>query len=305
MTITLFETFRAVFYTPFYAALALGAYRDEGLEVRLATAESAAVTGGLLSADADVSWGGPMRLLFAHDRDPESDLIGFCEVVTRDPFFILGRERRPDFRPADLAGLRLAAVGEVPTPWLCLQDDIRRDGADPHAVLRLPDRPMADNVEALRNGEADAVQLPEPFADALTQSGEGHVWYAAADRGRTSYTTLFTTRRTLIERREEMLAMTRAVYRAQRWLHATDAALVAKAVASFFPGLPHDVLTRCVDRYRTLGIWGRDPILARAGFERLKAACLSGGLIGRDIAFDVCVDTELARATILAVPTSF
>ena len=31
MPITLIENFRAVFYTPFYAAFALGAYAAEGL----------------------------------------------------------------------------------------------------------------------------------------------------------------------------------------------------------------------------------------------------------------------------------
>jgi len=35
MAIVLQETLRGVFYAPFYAALALDAYREEGVEVRL------------------------------------------------------------------------------------------------------------------------------------------------------------------------------------------------------------------------------------------------------------------------------
>ena len=42
MAIALQETLRAVFYAPFYAALALDAYRQEGLEVRLVTAPTPA-----------------------------------------------------------------------------------------------------------------------------------------------------------------------------------------------------------------------------------------------------------------------
>ena len=34
MAITLIENFRAVFYTPFYAAFALRAYEAEGIEVQ-------------------------------------------------------------------------------------------------------------------------------------------------------------------------------------------------------------------------------------------------------------------------------
>ena len=37
MTVTLIENFRAVFYTPFYAAFALEAFAAEGVDVRLKT----------------------------------------------------------------------------------------------------------------------------------------------------------------------------------------------------------------------------------------------------------------------------
>ena len=58
--------------------------------------------------------------------------------MTRDPFFLIGREPRPDFALADLYGKRVATVSEVPTPWLCLQEDMRRVGLDPDALPRTP-----------------------------------------------------------------------------------------------------------------------------------------------------------------------
>ena len=44
MTRTLIENFRAVFYTPFYAAFALKAYEAEGLEVQRVMSTSPAKT---------------------------------------------------------------------------------------------------------------------------------------------------------------------------------------------------------------------------------------------------------------------
>ena len=89
MTIVLQETLRAPFYAPFYAALALGAYRQEGIEVRLVTAPApSAAARGLADGSADVAWGGPMRVLHTYDNHPDCDLVCFCEVVTRDPFFL-------------------------------------------------------------------------------------------------------------------------------------------------------------------------------------------------------------------------
>ncbi len=305
MTITLFEPFRNVFYAPFYAAHALNAYGEEGVEVRLETATSPAATAsGLLSGEADVTFGGPMRILLTYDRDPACGLIAFCEVVTRDPFFLIGRAPRPDFRMADLAGLRIATVSEVPTPWMCLQDDLRRAGLDPATVSRVTDQPMERNAAALREGTIDAVQVFQPFVEQLSRDGVGHVWYAAAARGPTCYTALYTTERMLADKRDSMLAMTRAIYRTQKWFHANDAATVAATIARFFPELDVDTLSACIARYKTLGLWGHDPFLPKDGFQRTKSACLSGGLIESGAVYDDCVDTSLARTVIESDPPS-
>jgi hypothetical protein len=64
MAITLLENFRAVFYAPFYAASALGAFDAQGLEVKVQASPDAALTmQTLLSGAGDVSWGGPLRLM--------------------------------------------------------------------------------------------------------------------------------------------------------------------------------------------------------------------------------------------------
>ena len=89
--------------------------------------------------EADVNWGGPMRVMQTYDRRADCDLVCFGEAVTRDPFFLIGREPRPDFTFADLYGTRIATVSEVPTSWLCLQEDLRRAGLDPEALPRLAD----------------------------------------------------------------------------------------------------------------------------------------------------------------------
>ena len=94
MPITLIENFRAAFYAPFYAAAALGAYEAEGVDVRIEASPDAAKTmQTLISGGGDVSWGGPLRLMEARERRPANEPIVFCEVVGRDPFFLIGRER--------------------------------------------------------------------------------------------------------------------------------------------------------------------------------------------------------------------
>src|SRR5579864_1008697 len=100
----LFENYRFVLYAPFYAAHALGAYRDAGVEVELlpspgpGRAEAAVAAG-----EIDVAWMGPIRLMKHHDENPSSPLVAFAEVVCRDPFSLVGAKANPGFRLAELA----------------------------------------------------------------------------------------------------------------------------------------------------------------------------------------------------------
>ena len=297
--ITLSENFRALFYTPFYAAHATGAYEREGVVVELRLSSDPGRTAAALrSGDVEAMWGGPLRVLLTHDADPASDVVCFCDVVARDPFLVIGRAPRPGFRPADLSGVRLASVSEVPTPWLCLQDDIRRDGADPASIERVTDRTMAQNVAALRAGTVDAVQVFQPYAEDLLASGDGHLWYAAANRGLTAYTTLVTRRAMLDRKRDELLRMVRAMARTLRWIGATPGAEIQHVLASYFPDVPAGIFAAAIDRYRALGLYGPDPVTRREGFDRLAAAMRSGGVLHRDIPFEDCVDNSLAEQVV-------
>jgi NitT/TauT family transport system substrate-binding protein len=303
MTIVLQETQRALFYAPFYAALALGAYRDEGLDVALkVSSQPEDAVRSVVGGAVDVSWGGPMRVIVAHDQNPTSDLVCFCEVVTRDPFLLIGRMPCVDFTLTKLLGARLGVVREVPTPWCCLQEDMYRAGLDPQNIDARLDRTMAENTVALRSGQLDVIQVLEPFAQKLLAEGAGHVWYAAADRGPTSYTSFYTRRSVLDARRTEFGAMTRAVYRTQKWLDAASTVDTVGAIIDYFPDVPRDRLTAAIANYRRLGIWGKTPHLPRSGYERLRASLLASSLVSTGITFEDAVDNAMADEAVAMDP---
>lgn len=299
MSITIYESFRALFYTPFYLPHALGAYAAEGLDVELGTSPDLNAVGAhMRDGRADVYWGGPMRIMVNYDRDPDCGIVGFCEAVTRDPFFLIGREPKPDFEFSDLANVTFATVSEVPTPWMCLQDDLRRAGIDPGSIARVSDASMQDNAAALRAGNVDVAQLFQPQVETLLSEGVGHIWYAAASRGPCTYTTLYCLREMIEQQPDVLHRMTRAMYRSLQWLHNHNGHDVAQAIAEFFPEEPLDLLAAAIERYKSIGVWGRDPLLPREGFERLRTALLSGGLITREVAYEDCMDMRFANAVI-------
>ncbi len=302
LAITLIENFRAVFYTPFYAALSLDAFQAEGLDVEIRMSPDPAATLQQLSASANaVSWGGPMRLLRAHDQDPGSTTVGFCEAIGRDPFFLIGRTPNPGYRPRDLIGKRVAVVSEVPTPWICLRQDLRLAGTDPAAVSLASPRTMGENAASLRRGELDVIQVFHPYARQLIDEGTGHLWYSAASRGLAAYTTLNTTREFIDRHPDTVIRMTRAMYRTQRWIDTHDGTALAQKVATWFPDLPEAMLAACCTEYKALGLWNRTPLMAQEGFDWLRDAMQASGDIGRRIAFEECIDMRFA-SRLLAEP---
>ena len=247
MAITLQELLRGVFYAPFYVALARDAYAVEGVEVRFVSSPRPGdAARNVMDGVVDVCWGGPMRVMQAYQQMPECDLVSFAEVVTRDPFLLLGREPRRDFALRDLLGVRVATVSEVPTAWMCLQEDLRRVGIAPAELTRVSDRTMADNAAALRRGEVDVVQVFEPFAAALLAEGAAHLWYALASRGPTSYTTFYARRGLLAARQHELRRMVRAIHRTQKWVAAASGAAIAAEIAQVLRGCAGGNSRRCL-----------------------------------------------------------
>jgi NitT/TauT family transport system substrate-binding protein len=290
--IRLMENFRAIFYAPYYAIHALGFYADEGVDVELVSSEAPGdAIAHLASGTIDLTWGGPMRVMTAHDRDEQSPLVCFGEVVSRDPFFLIGNADR--FKLSDLAHLRFATVSEVPTPWMCLQQDLRDAAIDPATITRIHDRTMPDNYRALRGNELDVMQAFEPFASQAETEQAGTVLYAASSRGPTVYTSFITTRGKVAAHRDALVAVTRALAKMQSWLYAHSGKDLAEAAASFFPDVPQELLARSLQRYLDAGLWARDTAMSKQGFDRLGLSFLSGGALRRPPVFEKCVDASL------------
>jgi NitT/TauT family transport system substrate-binding protein len=294
MKIRLAENFRAVFYAPFYATQALGFFAREGLDVELVgNSVPGDAIARVLDGSIDLTWGGPMRVMKAHDRGADSPLVCFGEVVARDPFYLVGRQEMAAFSLPDVARLRFATVSEVPTPWICLQHDLRGAGVDPDKIARVADRTMGDNLGGLRDGRLDVVQLFEPFVTRALRRGLAEILYAASARGPCVYTSFIASRARIARAPEAFAALVRAVGQMQAWLAANGAGALAAATAQFYPDVARDELADALARYAAAGIWATTPAMSPEGFARLGECFVSGGGLSRAPAFETCVALDL------------
>jgi NitT/TauT family transport system substrate-binding protein len=191
--------------------------------------------------------------------------------------------------------MRIATVSEVPTPWLCLQEDLRQAGVDPARLDRITDRSMAENLNALTEGWIEAAQFFEPVVEEALASSKGHLWYAASARGRTSYTAFVTTRRA------GSLAISDpyCAWSEQSSGHSNGSILsLRRRLSRPFPRSSQRSTSACwpppspvTSRSR---VWGRDPVLPEDGFDRLRRSLVSGGFIRRPTSCTACADNRLA-----------
>jgi NitT/TauT family transport system substrate-binding protein len=136
----------------------------------------------------------------------------------------------------------------------------------------------------------------EPFPSLLLAEGAAHVWYEAARRGPTSYTTFYARRGLLATRRDELQRMTRAIHRAEKWVGKASGREIAQAISRYFSDVPPAILEAACTRYKALGIWGDTPVLPRAGYDRLRDSLVSGGFVSPGATFETAVDNTLAAS---------
>ena len=294
--LTVVEPFRSLFYAPQFVALHGGHFTAEGLDVTVRTA-----SGGVTSADAllegtvEISLGGLMRSLDLVDRG-KGLLPHFAEVNSRNGFFLLSREPRPDFQWADLAGKTVISFAEAPTPWQCMLTVLRRNGVDPGGVTIRRDLPAAQAVVAFRAGSADFLEQGQPVVEQLLAEGAAHLVASMGDAtGPVPFSSYMTTPRFLREDRETVRGFTRALFQAQRWMAARDPADIADLIAPSFADIDPEIRRRVVERYQRQGTWPGDPILRQPGYEALQRILLDGGFIRSPHRYEDLVDTTVAR----------
>jgi NitT/TauT family transport system substrate-binding protein len=302
--LTVLMPFHAPFYAPLAAGVALGHFRDEGLDV---SSPSAAAFGkgtipALLDGDIEISLGGLMRSFELADRSGPI-VVHFAEVCSRNGFFLLSRTPRSAFRWPDLIGKTVLSFAEAPTPWQCMLTVLRRHGVDPQAVRIERERPAPDAVAAFLAGHGDFLEQPQPVVEELIADGAAHLVASMGEAtGPVPFTSYMTTPAFLAREPDVIRAFTRAVYRTQRWLAGNRAPAIAAAIAPAFAATKPAILERAVGRYHEQGTWARDPLLRRDGYDYLEEILLAGGFIGRGARYEDLVDTEIARQVMSETP---
>ena len=103
--ITLNEVAHSIFYAPQYAAIELGYFEEEGIDLELVTGFGAdKVMTALLSGEADIGFMGSEASIYTYAGGAKDAPVNFAQLTQRAGNFLVAREEMPDFTWEDLKG---------------------------------------------------------------------------------------------------------------------------------------------------------------------------------------------------------
>ena len=298
--VRLVETFRNLFYTPVYVAVAGGFLYRESLDVRFSTAPGDRSPMEMLrDGSADIVQTDISRSFMALDEGEDDAPLHFAEINQRDGFFLVGRDRTDGWTWKDLEGSLLIPVGFTPVPWISLRSAMKANGVDLNSVRLIEGLSAEESIAKFRAGDADYIHMPHPQAQALVDDGTGHLATGVGPTlGYVCYSSFAATPAFLEGRPETVARFVRGFYEAQRWLASHEAGDVGSMVASFFPETSPTVLREGIGAYIEGQTWADDPLIGEDGFAAMRDLLIDGGLVQGRHEYDRVVRPEFALSAI-------
>ena len=289
--------FRNMFYTTIYIAVEGGFLAEQGLDVDFQHIPTGQSSTDLLKAGAiDITQSGISRSFMDLDAGSDAPPLHVAEINQRDGFFLLSRRPTDNWQWADLIGATLIPVGFTPVPYTTLQAAMRWHGVDPASVNLMGGLSAEEMLGRFRNGDADYLQVPYPFAGQLVNEGAGHIAVTLGNEsGYVCYSSFAVTPSYLSENPDTVQSFVNGYARAQRWVAESEPEAVAERIAPVFPEYDRALLSDGVGRYKATGVWATDPMIGRSGFNRMRDALIAGGLVQGAHPYESIVRPEFAE----------
>jgi NitT/TauT family transport system substrate-binding protein len=290
------EVVRSVLYLPAYVALSQGYFKEAGLDVTMKTSQGTDKgMAALLSGSADIVLIGPEASIYvANSESPVKPKI-FCGLTATDGFLLMARNKPAGaFDWKQLKGKNVMAFRPGSNPDVFLQTAMRKNGVDPRTDLKIVNNVgPAARTGAWLAGQNDYGIFLEPEATMIEKQGKGYVVASIGKEvGPVDYTVFTATDAFLKQNPKVAQAWTHAIVRAQKHVATAPAADLAKATASFFPGMSQAELEAAVERYRDIGLWKTNPAVEKRAVDGLQDMLVASGLLepGKRVAYEAVVD---------------
>lgn len=102
------EVAHSIFYAPQYAAIELGYFEDEGIDLTLVNGAGAdKVMTALISGDAQIGFMGSEASIYVYQEGSQDYAVNFAQLTQRAGNFLVGRQPEDNFKWENLKGKKV------------------------------------------------------------------------------------------------------------------------------------------------------------------------------------------------------
>ena len=249
------EVTHSVFYAPQYAAISLGFFADEGIEIELSNLGGAdKVMSALLSNQIDIGFCGPEASIYVYNEGREDYPEVFAQMTKRDGSFLVGKEKPDTFDWNQLKGKTVIPGRKGGVPYMTFEYLLKEKGLDPANDLNLDDSIQFSLMAGAFSGsDAEYVTLFEPTASMIEQENKGYILASIGQESGEIPYTAYCAKKSYIGKNEDLVQrFTNAIYKGLKWVNENSAEEVAKVIADSFPDSDVTLLTTVVQRYKDI-----------------------------------------------------
>ena len=296
--VTLNEVAHSIFYAPQYAAIELGYFEDEGIDLTLVNGAGAdKVMTALVSGDADIGFMGSEASIYTYIQGDEDYAVNFAQLTQRAGNFLVGRTPGADFKWEDLVGKKVLGGRAGGMPEMVFEYILKKNGIDPKTDLSI-DQSISFGLTAaaFTTNSADYTVEFEPFATALEQEGNGYVVASLGkDSGYVPYTA-YSAKKSYLEKHPELIQkFTNAIQRGLDYVNTHSAEEIAETIRPQFKETDPEKIAIIVDRYKEQDTWKENTIFEKESFELLENILEEAGELDTRVPYEDLVNTEFAK----------
>jgi len=292
------EVTHSVFYAPQYAAINLGFFAEEGIEIELSNLGGAdKVMSALLSNQIDVGFCGPEASIYVYNEGREDYCEVFAQMTKRDGSFLVGKDKPDTFDWKQLKGKTVIPGRKGGVPYMTFEYLLKEKGIDPKNDLVLDDSIQFSLMAGAFSGSsAEYVTLFEPTASMIEQENKGYILASIGQESGEIPYTAYCAKKSYIGENEDLIErFTKAVYKGLKWVNENSAEEVAKVILDSFPDTDLELMTKVVQRYKDIDSWKTDPVLDEVSFDKLQTVMESAGELSKKAPYDKIVNNKYAN----------
>ena len=295
--VTLNEVAHSIFYAPQYAAIELGYFDEEGIDLTLVNGGGAdKVMTALVSKEADIGFMGSEASIYTYAGGEEDYAVNFAQLTQRAGNFLVARETDPDFTWDKLIGKKVLGGRAGGMPQMVFEYILKKNGIDPKNDLTI-DQSISFGLTAaaFTGNDADYTVEFEPFATGLELEKQGYVVASlGTESGYVPYTA-YCAKKSYIEKNPEIIQkFTNAIQKGMDYVNTHSAEEIAKVIHPQFKETPIENVTAIVERYKSQDTWKQDLVFERESFDLLQNILEEAGELPERVPYEKLVTTEFA-----------